>query len=108
MPAANGLLALARGTRADACRIQRRKGRGDMSSPDDPERFTEAKPRSPLGDLFASAARDLPSDEQLARLAAQLGPVLDSPPSAPQVPAAASGASGLVKVAVVAGALAAL
>ena len=77
-----------------------------MSTPDDPERFADAKPRSPLGELFASAARDVPSDEQLARLAAQLGPVLDSAPSAPQ--ASASGVSGLVKLGVVAGALAAL
>lgn len=78
-----------------------------MNEPDDPQRLADAAPRSPLGELFASAARDLPSDEQIARLAAQLGPTLDAP-SAPQASASASGASGLVKLGVVAGALAAL
>ncbi|HEX2672039.1 MAG TPA: hypothetical protein VHM25_14250 [Polyangiaceae bacterium] len=78
-----------------------------MNMPDDPERLADAAPRSPLGELFASAARDLPSDEQIARLAAQLGPTLDAP-SAPQAPASVPGASAVVKLAVVAGALAAL
>lgn len=78
-----------------------------MNTPDDPERLADAAPRSPLGELFASAARDLPSDEQIARLAAQLGPTLDAP-STPQAPASAPGASAVVKLAVVAGALAAL
>jgi len=77
-----------------------------MNMPDDPERLADGTPRSPLGELFASAARDLPSDEQLARLAAQLGPTLDGTPSTPH--ASAPGASGLVKLGVVAGALAAL
>ena len=78
-----------------------------MSMPDDPERLADAAPRSPLGELFASAARDVPSDEQIARLAAQLGPILDAP-SAPHAPTSVPGASGLLKLGVVAGALAAL
>ena len=79
-----------------------------MSLPDDPERLANAAPRSPLGELLASAARDLPSDEQLARLAAQLGPVLDSAPNVPSDSTAPTGVSGLVKLGLVAGALAAL
>jgi len=79
-----------------------------MKRPDDPERLADAAPRSPLGELLASAERDLPSDEQIARLAAQLGPTLDGTPSPPRPPASAPGASGLVKVAVVASAMAAL
>src|SRR4051812_28955604 len=79
-----------------------------MKMPDDPERLADAAPRSPLGELLASAERDLPSDEQIARLAAQLGPTLDGTPSTPRAPASAPGASGLVKLAVVASAMAAL
>ena len=71
-----------------------------MSQSDDPERFADAPSRSPLGELFASASRDLPSDEQLARLAAQLGPMLDG---ASGVPPAAPGASTLVKLAIATG-----
>ena len=76
-----------------------------MSLPDDPERLANATPPSPLGELFASAARDLPSNEQLARLAAQLGPILNSAPSAPTAP---SGTSLGVKLGIGAGALALL
>lgn len=76
-----------------------------MSTPEDPERFADGTPRSALGELFASATRDLPSDEQITRLAAQLGPILDAPPSPPK---SSTGISGLVKLGVVAGAVAAL
>jgi hypothetical protein len=76
-----------------------------VSIPDDPERLADATSRSPLGELFASAARDLPSDEQLARLAESLGPVLDAAPSAP---AASSGLSPLVKLGVATGVVALL
>jgi len=76
-----------------------------MSVPDDPERLANATPPSPLGELFASAARDLPSNEQLARLAAQLGPILNGAPSAPTAP---SGTSLGVKLGIGAGALALL
>lgn len=79
-----------------------------MKAPEDPGRLADAAARSPLGELFASAERDLPSDEQLARLAAQLGPMLDGTPSMPRAAASAPGASALVKLGVVAGALAAL
>jgi len=74
-----------------------------MSQTDDPERLAEATPRSPLAGLFVSAAQDLPSDEQLARLAAQLGPVLNSPPVGPP-----AGTPLMVKLGVTAGALAVL
>jgi len=76
-----------------------------VSTPEDPKRLADAAPRSPLGDLLASAARDLPTDEQLARLASQLGPVLNG---APKPAATRIGASGLTKAVVVTGALAAL
>ena len=76
-----------------------------MSIPEDPERLAEASSRSPLGELFASASRDLPSDEQLARLSASLGPVLDAAPSAPT---AASGVSTLVKLGIATGVVALL
>ncbi len=76
-----------------------------MSTPDDPERLAEGTASSPLGALFASAARDLPSDEQLARLAAQLGPVLDSAPQAPSAPSAPAGTSLRVVLGVAAGTL---
>lgn len=76
-----------------------------MSMPDDPERLSNANPPSPLGDLFASAARDLPSDQQLARLAAQLGPILNGAPTAPTAP---GGTSLGVKLGIGAGALALL
>lgn len=46
-----------------------------MSQPDDPERLASGSPRSPLGDLLASAARDVPSHAQLALLAERLGPL---------------------------------
>jgi len=75
-----------------------------MSMPDDPERLADAPSRSQLGELFASASRDLPSDQQLARLAAELGPVLDAPPT----PSAPSGVSILVKLGVATGAVALL
>jgi hypothetical protein len=73
-----------------------------MSTQGDPERLAEAKPRSQLGEVFASASRELPSADQLARLAAQLGPVLDGAPGAPPAP---SGASTLVKLGVATAAL---
>ena len=77
-----------------------------MSIPEDPERLADTTSRSPLGELFASASRDLPSDEQLARLSANLGPVLDAPPSA--LTAAASGVSPLVKLGIATGVVALL
>jgi len=73
--------------------------------PDDPERLADAASRSQLSELFASASRDLPSDEQLARLAANLGPVFEAPPGAPP---AVPGVSILVKLGVVTGAVALL
>ncbi|HET7544143.1 MAG TPA: hypothetical protein VFK05_29930 [Polyangiaceae bacterium] len=79
-----------------------------MSLPDDPERLAETTPRSQLGELFASASRDLPSDEQLARLAAQLAPILGGPagPPAPvRAPAAPSGTSLRVVLGVTASAV---
>jgi len=76
-----------------------------MSMPDDPERLADVRPRSQLGDVFASAARDLPSDAQLAELAAKLGPVLDGPEGTSPKP---SNASTLVKLGVGTGALALL
>jgi len=76
-----------------------------MSMPDDPERLSNATPPSPLGELFSAAARDLPSDQQLSRLAAQLGPLLNG---APHAPAASSGTSLGVKLGIGAGALAVL
>ena len=76
-----------------------------MSMPDDPERLADAASRSQLGELFASASRDLPSDDQLARLAAKLGPVFDAAPGAPPTP---SGVSMLVKLGVATGAVALL
>jgi len=76
-----------------------------LSMPDDPERLVNATPRSQVGELFASAARDLPSEAQLARLAADLGPVLGGAAGATS---AAAGASVLVKLGGAAGALALL
>jgi hypothetical protein len=76
-----------------------------VSTPDDPERLADAASQSQLGQLFVSAARDLPSDAQLARLAAKLGPVLDAPPGAPP---AAPGTSLLVKAGIAAGTVALL
>jgi hypothetical protein len=74
-----------------------------MTEPEDPERLADAS--SPLGGLFAFAARDLPSDEQLAHLAGKLGPVLDAAPAAAPV---ASGTSLLVKLGIATGAMALL
>ena len=75
-----------------------------MSMPDDPERLADATPRSRVGELLASATRDVPSDAQLARLAANLGPMLDAPSPA----ATASKASLLVKLGIATGTLALL
>jgi hypothetical protein len=75
-----------------------------LSMPDDPERLADATSQSQLGELFASASRDLPSDEQLARLASKLGAVLDAPPAPPAPP----GASLLVKLGIATGAVALL
>ncbi|MEI9952871.1 MAG: hypothetical protein WDO74_28840 [Pseudomonadota bacterium] len=76
-----------------------------MSQPDDPERFADATHRSELGKLLASASRELPSDDQLARLAAQLGPLLHGVPGAPP---ASAGVSVLVKLGIAGGTLALL
>jgi hypothetical protein len=76
-----------------------------LNQPDDPERLAGESPRSELGELFASASRDVPSDEQLARLAARLGPQLGGAPAAPP---AASGVSQLVKFGIAASTLALL
>ncbi|HYQ31564.1 MAG TPA: hypothetical protein VER04_30245 [Polyangiaceae bacterium] len=78
-----------------------------MSQADDPARLADApaSSRSPLGELLASASRDVPSEEQLARLAAQLGPVLDGAPGAPP---ATPGPSTLVKLAIATGTVALL
>ncbi|HYP99629.1 MAG TPA: hypothetical protein VER96_13235 [Polyangiaceae bacterium] len=79
-----------------------------MNMPDDPERLADGASRSPLGELFASATRDLPSDEQLAKLAAALGPIMDAPAPAPSPPKSPTSISGLMKLGAVAGALAAV
>jgi len=76
-----------------------------MSMSDDPERLADASSNSPMAELFASAARDLPSEQQLSRLAAQLGPLWDGPPLSPPAP---SGTPALLKLGVAAGALALL
>jgi len=52
-----------------------------MSEQGDPPRLVEVEPTSELGRAFGAAARDVPSDAQLARLAERLGPVLG--PTAP-------------------------
>src|SRR3954453_4873762 len=97
MSAADCVFSLACRTRLDAFGAQRRKGGTVMSMPDDPERLADVRPPSQLGDVFASAARDLPSDAQLAELAAKLGPVLDGPEGTSPKP---SNASTLVKLGV--------
>lgn len=66
-----------------------------MSQSDDPERLADASSRSELGELFASGSRDVPSNEQLARLAGELGPLLDAVPGPPPT---SSGVSILVKL----------
>jgi hypothetical protein len=76
-----------------------------VSMPDDPERLADAGAGSPLAELFTSASRDLPSEQQLGQLAAKLSPVLDAAPAATS---AASGTSILVKLGVATGALALL
>jgi hypothetical protein len=71
-----------------------------MTRPSDPGRLSDATPPSPLGQLLSSAERDLPSEQELAQLAARLGGVLDAAP----VPAAAApGSSLLVKAGVAVG-----
>lgn len=75
-----------------------------MSKLRDPQRLLDATPPSPLGELFASAANDVPSDQQLAALAERLGPVLDAPPG----PAAPHAPSGLLKLGLATGAAALL
>src|SRR5450432_2386336 len=71
-----------------------------MSPPRDPPRLSASTESSELGQLIASAARDLPSEAELARLAKRLGPVLDLPPAAPPAP---RGYSPLVKLGVATG-----
>jgi hypothetical protein len=57
----------------------------------DPGRLSDATPQSPLGRLLASAERDVPSDQELAKLAGRLGNVLEPA----QIPAAAAPGSPL-------------
>lgn len=71
-----------------------------MSRENDPRRLSEAAPESPLGRLFASAERDVPTDQELAKLEARLGSVLEP---MPLPPVAARGSSLLVKVAATVG-----
>lgn len=66
-----------------------------MSGERDPRRLSEAAPDSPLGRLMASAARDLPTEQELAQLAARLDGVLEPMPAPP---VGAPGSSLLVKV----------
>jgi hypothetical protein len=47
-----------------------------MTEPSDPKRLADADPSSRLGQLMTSARQDVPSEEQLAALAEQLGSVL--------------------------------
>jgi hypothetical protein len=70
-----------------------------MSEPADPKRLADADPSSQLGRLMSSATQDVPSDEQLAALAEQLGPVLGPAPGTPS----AQGYSTLAKLAVATG-----
>ena len=71
-----------------------------MTDPSDPQRLADGPSGSPLGELLASASRDLPSDRELSALAGQLGGVLDAPPP-PST--SAPGSSRLVKWSVVGG-----
>jgi hypothetical protein len=52
-----------------------------MTRPSDPGRLADAAPPSRLGQLMSSAERDLPSEQELAQLAARLGGVLDAAPA---------------------------
>jgi len=71
-----------------------------MTRASDPGRLSDATPQSPLGRLLASAERDVPSDQELAKLADRLGQVLEPA----HVPAAAPpGLSLLVKLGVAVG-----
>ena len=70
-----------------------------MSEPTDPKRLVDADPSSRLGRLMTSATRDVPSDEQLAALAARLGTVLEPAPGTPSP----QGHSTLAKLAAAAG-----
>jgi len=71
-----------------------------MTRASDPGRLSDATPQSPLGRLLASAERDVPSDQELAKLAGRLGNVLDPA----QTPAAAKpGSPLLAKLGVVIG-----
>jgi hypothetical protein len=70
-----------------------------MSKSSDPPRLAEIARSSELGQLMASATRDVPSDEELASLARGLGAVLQSPQGAPSP----HGTSILVKLGVTTG-----
>jgi len=67
-----------------------------VSEQKDPPRLAESEPSSKLGRVFSEAARDLPSDSELAKLAERLGPVLGAP-------APVAGASLSAKLGVLAG-----
>ncbi|MEP7052434.1 MAG: hypothetical protein ABJB12_18850 [Pseudomonadota bacterium] len=54
-----------------------------MSREGDPQRLSKAAPDSPLGRLFTSAERDLPTDQELGQLAARLAGVLEPMPLPP-------------------------
>lgn len=75
-----------------------------MTDPD-PPRLLDPASGAPneLRALFQSAERDLPREDELARLAQKLGPVL-GPPASPTGSAGGS-AGGIAKLAAVAGAL---
>jgi hypothetical protein len=71
-----------------------------MTRASDPGRLSDARPQSPLGQLLASAERDVPSDQELAKLAGRLSEVLEPA----HVPVAAPpGSSLLAKVSVALG-----
>ncbi len=71
-----------------------------MTRASDPGRLSDATPQSPLGQLLASAERDVPSDQEIAKLAGRLAEVLEPA----HVPAAAApGSALLAKVGVAVG-----
>ena len=71
-----------------------------MSEPDDPPRLADAPTPAPLGQLFASAVRDVPSEQELATLAERLGHALGPAARAPR------GASSLAKAGIASGVVA--
>jgi len=70
-----------------------------MTDPEDPSRLFDS-PAAPAGlrDVLKAAKADVGSDEQVARLAARLGPLLSPPVAAPPGAAAAATASGAAKL----------